>query len=256
MTDLRTGDITKRVRNMAYRIGNSFISAAFMCLLAACGGGGGGGEVNQAVVLPPPPVVSTKTLRFSNTGFTEVEIRNSFAFIVQYGDQFAVEVTVDADYSNLVSVQQDGVRLRVEFDPTFTGDIRAQVARGIVTLPTLSTIELNGSAFVDMAGFSQSFLQIVQSGSSHIEGANSQFDFVSATLSGSSHLSLQDIAPLPAANVETSGSTQATLNLMTAGTLTGSASGSSNISYYGHSVSQQVSTRDSATVTWLGGTRN
>ncbi len=240
----------KWVSNMNYRIGQFIILAGVTCLLAACGGGGRGGAN------PPTSPVATDMLKFSNSGFTEVEIRNSFAFIVQNGDQFDIEMTVDAEYSRLVSVTQDGVRLTVQFDPAFTGDIQAQVARGIVTLPTLETIEVNGSAFVDMAGFDQSFLQIVQSGSSHIAGANSRFDFVDAALAGSSHRSLQDIAPVPAANVTSTGSTQATLNLMAGGTLTGSASGSSNISYYGSNVSQQVSTRDTATVTWLGETRN
>ena len=243
----------KWVSNMNYKIGQSFIIAGVSCLLEACGGGGGT-DVNPPP--PPPPPVATVRQKFSNTGFTEVEIRNSFAFIVQHGDQFDIEVTVDAEYSRLVSVTQDGVRLTVQFDPAFTGDIRAQVARGIVTLPILEAIELNGSAFVDMAGFDQSFLQIVQSGSSHIEGGNCRFDFVDAALAGSSHLSLRDIAPLPAANVTSAGFTQATLNLMMGGTLTGSASGSSNISYYGSSVGQQVSTRDTATVTWIGETRN
>lgn len=243
------------VKIMKRKISSTFILTVITCAVAACGGGGGDAK-QGAVNLPTTPTVATTTREFPNTGFTEVEIKNSFAFIVQYGDQFGIEVTIDSNYSNLVSVTQEGVRLRVQFDPTFQGDIRAQVARGIVTLPLLETIEMSESAFVDLAGFNQSFLQIAQSGSSHIEGANSRVDFVDATLSGSSHLSLQNFAPLPATNIDTTGNSQATINMMDGATLTGSASGSSNISYYGNSVSQQISTRDTATVTWLGASLN
>ena len=219
---------------------------------AACGGGGGGNAAGNPVTAPPPAGVTVDMLQFGNTDFTEIQISNSFAFIVQYGDQFDIEVEVDQQYSHLVSVTQEGVRLTVQFDPTFTGDIRAQVARGIVTLPVLSVLELDGSAFVDLAGFNQSFLQTIQSGSSHIEGNNSRIDFVDAALDGSSHLDLQHVSPLPAANMALSGNSQATLSMMTGGTLTGTARDSSNLSYFGTSVSVAVQTYNSATVTWLG----
>lgn len=224
------------------------LMAAF--IFAACGGGGGADS-------PPNPVtestgITIDTLRFTNTNFSEVEIKNSFAFIVQFGDHFDVEVEIDRQYSHLVSVVQDGVRLSIRFDPAFTGDIRAQVARGVVTLPLLNALQVDGSAFVDMAGFEQSYLQTYQSGSSHVVGTDNRIDFVDAVLSGSSHLDLQDSAPLPAANAALSGNSQATLRVMGGGTLTGSVAGSSNLSYFGASVSVMVQTDDTATVTWLG----
>ena len=226
-----------------------WITAWLACLITACGGGDGGSD---PVVPPPPPRVVIDNLQFANGGFSEVEIRNSFAFIVQEGEDFDISVEIDRDYSHLVSVTQEGARLTIEFDPTFTGNIRAQVARGIVTLPVLEVLELDGSAFVDIAGFNQSFLRTIQSGNSHIEGANSRIDLIDASLSGSSRLDLQGVSALPAANVALSGSSQATLNMMTGGTLTGTASGSSNLSYFGDSVNVSVQTQNTATVTWLG----
>lgn len=220
--------------------------------IVGCGGSGSGGQGGSGGNGSQNAI----TREFSLAGFTEVEIGNSFNFIVQQGDQFAIEVTVDADYIDLVSVSLDGIRLRIEFDPFFRGDIRSHVARGIITLPYLSAIELKGSAFADIAGFQASSLAITQSGNSHIVGSNNQLDYISASLDGSSHLMLTDIAPVPAAHVEVRGSSQATLDVMDSGTLTGSATGSSNVSYFGLLVNAQVSTLDSATVTWLGPSGN
>jgi len=235
-----------------YRIEKALIVALVASVISACGGGGSG----PAGAIPPIASAQTKTLIFQNSNFTELEIRNSFAFIVQYGDRFSIEVTVDEQYSDLVLVSQNGVRLSVGFDPEFRGDIRAQTAIGIITLPILDVIESSGSAFVDVAGFTQSYLQISETGSSHIEVANCQFDLISATLDGSSNLSLQHISALPAANVDLAGSSRVILSMMTGGTLTGSAIGSSHVGYYGNNVNQQVRTANSAAVTWLGNAVN
>ena len=159
---------------------------------------------------------------------------------------------MDADDIHRVQANQDGNRLRVEFDPSYTGDIRTQVARGVITLPVLDEIGATGSAFVDVAGFNQSYLEIVQDGSSHIEIGNSRIDLLAAILSGDSHLSTENAAAVPAVHADLLGSSQATFIVADGGTLTGSASGSSNISYYGVNVSTFVNTLNSATVTWLG----
>ena len=237
---------------MNYRIEKTLIVALVSSVISACGGGGSG----PAGAIPPIASAQTKTLTFQNSNFTELEIGNSFAFIVQYGDRFAIEVTVDEQYSDMVLVSQNGVRLSVGFNPDFRGDIHAQTAFGIVTLPVLDVIESSGSALVDMAGFTQSYIQFAQTGSSHIEAANCQFDLISATLDGSSHLSLQHISPLPAANVDLAGSSQVILSMMNGGTLTGSAIGSSHVGYYGNNITQQVRSVNSAAVTWLGNTVN
>ena len=220
--------------------------------LMACGGGGGD-TIDPPP--PPPPPKPTVTLEFDLTDFTEVAFRNSFEFIVQEGDQFAIEVTIDEEYADLVDVAKDGNRLSIGFREDFTGDIRAETAEGIVTLPTLTAVEVANSAIVTAAGFTGSFLEVDLSGSSILEGPNNNFDFVDATLTGSSVLQLEDIAPVPAANAELSGSSHAVINMMAGGTLTGSASGDSNLSYYGDNVSVQVQTFNTASVTRLGSTR-
>ena len=65
----------------------------------------------------------------------------------------------------------------------------------------------------------------------------------------SSQLLLENVAALPGAYVELTGSSLTIVNMMPDGTLTGFGTGSSHLSYYGSSSSLDYSTSDSATVT-------
>lgn len=221
-------------------------------LVACGGGGGGGGTTNQPLPMPLP---NTVNLSFDFTDFTEVAVRNSFEIIVQEGSQYSVSITIDEQYADLVAVVQESGRLRIGFREDFSGDIRATVLEGIVTLPRLTAVEVINSAVVTMAGFSGSFLEVNLSGSAILEGPNNRIDFVGATLSGSSQLQFQDIAPVPSAHIELSGSSSATINMASGGTLTGTASGQSSLFYYGDALFVDVTTLNTASVARLGSTR-
>lgn len=239
---------------------NWFIALSVVFGLTACEGGFNEVWIPPLVpgaplTLPPPPVPgATETRNYSLSDFSEIEIRDSFSIIVQQGDEFAIELTVDRGLGNLVAVDLDGERLRIGFRDDFYGDIRARTLEGVVTLPAISGIELDNSARAVLAGFETSFMDIRLNGSAQLAVALCHFDFVSAVLGGSSQLLLELIAPLPAAHVELSGSSRATLNLMAGGTLTGFASGSSGIDYYGSDISLDVASWGSASLKHLGDT--
>lgn len=218
--------------------------------LVACGGGGE--ATNPPIPVPRP---STVNLSFDFADFTELAVRNSFEIIVQEGDQPSVSITIDEQYADLVSVVNESGRLRIGFREDFAGDIRATTLEGVVTMPRLTAVEVINSAVVTMAGFVGSFLEVSLSGSANLEGANNRIDFVGATLSGSSRLQFRDIAPVPSAHIELSGSSSATINMASGGTLTGIASGSSNLFYYGDSLFVSVDAVDTASVVRLGASR-
>ena len=238
---------------MNRKIRNNFIKMSIACLLWACGGGGGS---DGGPSPPPPPPTGTDTLEFTFDGFTEVVGRNSFEVIVQQGDRYTIQVTVNEGLGDLVQVDQQGVRLRIGFDETFTGDIRSTITRAVVTMPELTKIEAINSADVVVAGFTTGYLEAVLDGSARIEAGNCRFDFVDAILNGSSRLTLRDVSPIPAANVTLGGNGSATLNMMSGGTITGLASGSSSLDYYGSNLSVQVTTSGTASVTRLGDTQS
>ena len=236
---------------MRHTARNLMISIVFLNGLGGCGGGGGDGGPP-----PPPPVVQTETISFDLSDFSEIEVGASFEVAIQQGDSFAVEFTVDEDIVDLVAATREGQRLKVDRREDFTGDIRADTMEAVITLPTLTRIDLNGSAYAEVAGFTGSFLEVNLTGSASIEGTNMVIDFVSATLSGNSQLLFRDVAPVPAGHFELGGSSRVVVNLMSGGTLTGFAQSSSDLSYYGSDVGIDVSTSNTATVTRLGDTRN
>lgn len=220
---------------------------AIICLVASSGGGGGGGGGSQ-----DPP--ATETLNFSLQDFNEIEVEDSFEIVVQQGSDFAIEITVDEGLGSLVEVKKVGTELQIGFRDNFTGDIRSTITEGVVTMPAISSVELLNSARVDMDGLSGSSLQINLSGSSSADISNGSFDLVFAMLSGSSQLSMVDVVPLPDVNAELTGSSMATLNMLSGGDLIGFATGSSKLAYFGSNLTLNVTTSGTATVTRLGDT--
>ena len=220
---------------------------AILCLIASSGGGGGGGGGSQE-----PP--ATETLNFPLQDFNEIEVEDSFEILVQQGSDFAIEITVDEGLGNLVEVKKVGTELQIGFRDDFIGDIRSTITEGVVTMPATLSIELLNSARVEMDGFSGSSLQVNLSGSSIADISNGSFDLVFAVLSGSSLLSMIDVVPLPDVNAELAGSSLATFNMLSGGELTGFATGSSNLAYFGSNLTLNVITGGTATVTRLGDT--
>lgn len=213
-----------------------------------------GGLIDDGSGAPPAPIVETESLSFTLMEFTDIAVRNSFEVIVLRNDDFGIECTVDEGIGELVAVELDGAQLQIGFQEDFTGDIRAETSACIATLPTITKIGLDNSAFATISGFSESSLEISLNGSTRLQGTNSSFELISVILDGSSQLLLDNVAPLPAADVVLLGSSRATVNMIAGGTLTGMGSGNSELSYFGSNISLEYDTTNAATLTRLGDT--
>ena len=67
-------------------------------------------------------------------------------------------------------------------------------------------------------------------------------------------IDLSGMTPAPVANIELSGDSTATLNLMDFATVTGSLTGTSTFSYYGSNIVLQLNVAPTSSVRRLGGT--
>lgn len=233
---------------MTSRNRNRLAEVTIACLLSACGGG------DDRIEPPPIRITETEDLEFALEDFTEITPRNSFEVIVQQGDHFSIDVTVDKGLADLIQVDLEGFSLRIGFDEDYAGDIRSDVTQAVVTMPRLTAIEAVNSADTVVVGFTTGYVEIALDGSARIEAASCRFDFVSALLNGSSELLLRDESPIPATNLQLAGSSSASVTMMSGGTIAGFATGSSSIRNYGSAVTVQVTNSGTASVARLGDT--
>lgn len=219
-------------------------------VLAACNSGSDSGGTST---IDPPIAMEPVTRSFAATDFTGVAINGSFASTIRQGDDFIVELNVDADVVNLLDVFVDGSILRIGFIPN--SDIRATTLEASVTMPALERIELNGSNHVELRDFSGSTINVDLEGSNFLSTRNAAYDFMTARVNGMVLFEFIDVAALPAAHIDISGSSTATLNLMDFATLTGSVMGTSTLGYYGSNINIDLNTAPTATVVRLGASR-
>lgn len=193
------------------------------------------------------------TRSFAVTDFTGIAINGSFASTVRQGNDFTVELTVDADVVNLLDVFVDGTMLRIGFVPN--SDIRAKTLEAVVTMPKLEVIQLNGSNRVDVVNFSGSTLDVDLQGSNFLRARQAAYDFMTARVNGNVLFEFVDVVALPAGHIDISGSSNASLNLMDFASLTGSIMGTSTLGYYGSNINLDLDTAPTATVVRLGVSR-
>ena len=106
-----------------------------------------------------------------------------------------------------------------------------------------------------ISDFNGSFLDVNLAENSMLEAQKLRFDFLTVNAAGQSTLLMEDVSPLPAADVNLSGASSATLNMMDNSVLTGTATGTSSLGYYGTNVTDLVVTDLTSTVARLGDSR-
>jgi len=213
----------------------------------ACGDGdggvsGGGGGTNL-----------TTTVTFAFNDFTGVSVVGPFSVSIVPGP-YSIQVTVDSGLHRRLDVREEGQLLIVGFEPG--PEIDSQTQEVAITMPTLTSINLAGLTSGTISGFNDSVLDVRLAGIAVLEAQNLRYDFLMADVAGVSHLSMEDVRPLPAANLNVAGVSSATVNMMDHAVLTGTVAGISTLSYYGSNVTIDVFIEDEfSSVRRLGDSR-
>ncbi len=215
-------------------------------LIAGCGSGdsgtvGNGGATN---------LTTTVTFEFDN--FTGVSVVGPFSVSIVPGP-YSIKITVDSGLHRRLDVREEGQLLKVGFEAG--SNIQSETMTVEIVMPTLESIILAGATGATISDFSGSFLEVQLAGVATLEGQNVSYDLLMANVDGVSVLLMEDVSPLPAADVNVSGVSSATVNMMDSAVLTGSAIATSSISYYGSDVSITVATDQTSSVTRLGPSR-
>jgi len=225
------------------------LSVVFLsfALIAGCGsgdsgtvGGDGGGT----------SLTTTVTFEFEN--FTGVSVGGPFSVSIVPGP-YAIQVTVDSGLHRQLDVREEGQLLVVGFEAG--SNVQSETMNVEIVMPTLESISLAGVTVATISEFSGSSLEVQLAGVATLEGQNVSYDLLMANVDAVSVLLMEDVSPLPAADVNVSAVSSATVNMMDSAVLTGSAIATSSLSYYGSDVSIIVATDLTSSVTRLGPSR-
>ena len=217
-------------------------------LIAGCGDGGSepGGDGDGG----GPNLTTSVTFQFDD--FTGVSVVGPFSVSIVPGP-YSIRVTVDSGLHRRLDVREEGQLLIVGFEPG--SNIDSQTMDVTIVMPTLASISLAGATAGTISGFSGSVLEAQLSGVATLEGQNVRYDLLMANVDDVSALLMDDAHPLPAADINVSDVSSATVNLMDNAVLTGRAEENSTISYYGSNVSIDVFVDADSLVRRLGDSR-
>ena len=216
-------------------------------LIAGCNEGGSetGGDGGDATNL-------TTTVALPIENFTGVSVEGPFSVSIVPGP-FSIQVTVDSGLHRQLDVREEGQILKVGFEPG--SQINSQTMNVAIAMPALESISLAGVTVATIFDFSGSVLEVQLSGVATLEGQNLIYDLLMANVEAVSVLLMEDVSPLPAADVNVSATSSATVNMMDSAVLTGTATAASSIAYYGSNVTVSVVNDLSSSVTRLGDSR-
>lgn len=224
------------------------VVALSLVQVAGCGSAGSGSTVSR----PGGAADPTTTVDYDFSNFDGIAVTGPFVTSITPGPH-SVQVTVDSDVVHLRDVRESGQTLEIGFLPG--NNIESQTLDVQITMPSLTSINLTGATFAQAFDFSGSLLEVQLGGVAVFEGIDMTFDLLLADVSAVSVLSMEDSNSLPAADVNVSDVSVATVIIMDSGVLTGSAFGVSSLGYYGSNVTATVTADTTSAVTHLGNTR-
>ncbi len=216
----------------------------------ACGDGGGDGDGGVSGGGGGTNLTTTVTFAFND--FTGVSVVGPFSVSIVPGP-YSIQVTVDSGLHRQLDVREEGQLLIVGFEPG--SNIQSETMIVEIVMPTLESMSLAGVSVATISDFSGSVLDVQLAGAATLEGQNVSYDLLMATADAVSVLLMEDVSPLPAADINVSDVSSATVNMMDNAVLTGTATATSTLGYYGSNVSISVATDLTSTVTRFGPSR-
>ncbi len=196
-----------------------FIAGAFgLSLLTACGSITV--EFGEDRIDGSGDVV-TETLDL--TGFTAIDIQDTFDVDVTVGDDFSVVIDTDDNLVERLDVDVDGDELQVRLDGGVS--LGEGTLKATIVLPELVDIDVSGASTVSITGVSGATLEADVSGASELTMKGEVTELM-VDVSGASEL-VSDLVDVSIAKVDLSGASD--VRLASADTVTGDLSGASTL---------------------------
>ena len=129
---------------------------------------------------------------FDISDFTGIKAQNGFQVEVSESNSFSVVVSIDENALEYIDIKKSGDMLLVRPKPNCSFRSVTMIAK--ITMPEITKVEVSGGARIDASDFdSSSHLSVSLSGGSDFSGSINTGD-IDATLSGGSHMDLNNSA--------------------------------------------------------------
>lgn len=169
-------------------------------------------------------------VRYDFSEFDEIAVAGAWTINITEGETYSVVVHSPESVKDLIAVKQKGKRLYFEdvfrFARFKSGTINADV-----TMPSLTSYQVDGAASVYIHGFDEERLDIEINGASTVRGENNVTDMLEVELNGAGQVDFGG-SETKNADVDIDGVGTVTISI-TGGTLDGSINGLGTIKYYG-----------------------
>ena len=202
--------------------------------------------------LPCTGMTASTTITFNLDGFTAISVFAPYKVIATQGEDFLVEVIVDAEDADAIDVSKAGSTLILDLQP---GSYQFDTLEARVTMPRLNTFEIIGASNSTLSGFDENELDVEIIGTAHVLGQSMQINDLSVRFVGTGDVNFGNIDPLQTAHVDLDGVIQTTLNMDVESTITGRMIGLAMLRYWGTNVDLQVTTIGLAEIERLGDTK-
>jgi hypothetical protein len=127
----------------------------------------------------------TQEKDFSLSGFTGIQVANSFEVLVERDDMFNVQVTADDNLWDSLDISVTGSTLHIGAKRGV--NILNSTLSAVITLPSMAVLDLSGASSADVDGFSSdSNLNFMLSGASSVSIGNMKSGSTIFDLSGAS----------------------------------------------------------------------
>ena len=165
----------------------------------------------------------------------EIQIKGRWLIELEQNEEWTVEISYPEATEHWLNYRQRNKHFEFEYDPSFGS---SKYAVGVISIPTLSALELTGKNSVNINNFEGQRIDLFITGNNVIKGKGGRFDTLVLGMLGYNYVDLKSV-PTKNAYVNITGNSKTVLS-MDGGKLSGYLTGASTLDYYGTAIENAV----------------
>ena len=165
----------------------------------------------------------------------EIQITGRWLIELEQNEEWTVEISYPEATEHWLNYRQRNKHFELKYDPSFGS---SKYAVGVISIPTLSALELTGKNSVNINNFEGQRIDLFITGNNVIKGKGGRFDTLVLGMLGYNYVDLKSV-PTKNVHVNITGNSKTVLS-MDGGKLSGYLTGASTLDYYGAAIENAV----------------